>query len=126
MKKVWVLEKRTEGDLWDTEIVSNNYFKFCGEVIKFLGEKDFQASEELKKSLGPSNGLYSDSVKDQYKKVHDEVFGSYRVVEGQVPEDSKDFSDYEVVKVNEGVYKYLWYNKKSPSQLKNKKGDNNK
>lgn len=112
-KKVWVLEKKNE-DNWTAEILSNNYYKFCGEAIRKLGEVDAEAVKEYKKTLPPSNGVYSVQMNEGYKKVHNEIFSQYRVVQGQIPKESKALEDYAKYdsKVNEGVYKYVWMNKR--------------
>lgn len=113
MKKIWILEKK-EDDNWVSCVLSNNYYKFCGEAIRKLGEADLAAVQEYKKTLPPSNGVYSVQMNEGYKEVHNGVFAQYRVVQGQIPKESKSLEDYVKYdsKVNEGVYKYVWINKR--------------
>lgn len=97
---------------WKTYKVSNNYYKFCGECIRTLGREDALAIEALKKELG-SNTQYSEDTRAKFKNTHDWVYSQFRVVEAEVPKDSVYMLDYTVTKVNDGVYKYVWTNKKN-------------
>ena len=103
---------RTKVGDWKTYKVSNNYYRFCGECIRAIGREDALAVAALKKELGP-NTQYSEETKAKFRDVHNKVYSQFRVVEAEVPADSKYMLDYTVTKVNEGVYKYIWTNKKN-------------
>lgn len=96
---------------WKTYKVSNNYYKFCGECIRTMGREDALAVQALRKELG-TNTQYSEDTRSKFRDVHNQVYSQFRVVEAEVPAESKDMLDYTVTKVNDGVYKYIWTNKK--------------
>lgn len=119
-KKVDLHLNRVKVGDWAAHIVSNNYYKFCGAAIRCLGQVDSDAIKAFKESLGSSKEFYSEDIKSKFRDIHETVQSSYRVIEGQVPKDCKDlyrYVDYPV-KVNEGVYKYVWINKKLSSKSK--------
>lgn len=97
---------------WYPFKVFNNYYKFCGEVKRYLSLEDQKAIKALKAELG--NVPFSSDINAKFRETHLSVFNSYRVVEGEV-EDLKagiDMYNYNLVKVNDGVYKYLWGSKR--------------
>lgn len=115
MKKNWILEKK-EDDNWKYFFGSNNYYAFCGTTIKKLREVDKEETSKLKESLG--NVVYSDEIKAQFKKVHDKVRDSFRIIITELPDEEKisESSKYEVKEIKDGVYKYLWSVKSNPAK----------
>ena len=112
MKKVWALERK-EGDHWSTVICSMNYFRFCSDARKELDRADSEAASELKKEIGEVS--WSPVISDRFRKMHSEVRKMFRIVEGQIPKDSKErerYVDNPLVNINEGVYSYEWNNRK--------------
>lgn len=91
--------------------VFNNYYKFCGEVKRYLTLEDQRAIKALKEELGKVP--FTPEINTKFRETHLSVFNSYRVVEGEVEDSVKgdDMYNYNVVKVNDGVYKYLWNSK---------------
>jgi len=96
---------------WYPFKVYNNYYKFCGEVKKYLTLEDQKAVRALKEELGKVS--FTPEINTKFREAHLSVFNSYRVVEGEVEDSVKgiDMYNYNVVKVNDGVYKYLWNSK---------------
>ena len=96
---------------WYPFKVYNNYYKFCGEVKKYLTLEDQKAVKALKEELGKVS--FTPEINAKFRETHLSVFNSYRVVEGEVEDSVKgiDMYNYNVVKVNDGVYKYLWNSK---------------
>ena len=94
---------------WYPFKVFNNYYKFCGEVKRYLALEDQKAIKALKAELG--NVPFTSDINAKFRETHLSVFNSYRVVEGEVDNLSVNIYDYKVVKVNDGVYKYLWSSK---------------
>ena len=96
---------------WYPFKVYNNYYKFCGEVKRYLALEDQKAVKALKEELGKVS--FTPEINTKFKETHLSVFNSYRVVEGEVEDSVKgiDMYNYNVVKVNDGVYKYLWNSK---------------
>lgn len=108
MKKIWALEKR-EGDTWTFAEGNFNYKIFCYETKGYLQLKVNEASKNLKESLGVVP--YSDEIKQKYRDMYAELKDSFRVVEGEV-EDNAQLPPYNLIKVNEKVYKFLWDTKR--------------
>ena len=96
---------------WYPFKVYNNYYKFCGEVKRYLALEDQKAVRALKEELGKVS--FTPEINTKFREAHLSVFNSYRVVEGEVEDSVKgiDMYNYNVVKVNDGVYKYLWNSK---------------
>lgn len=93
---------------WYPFKVFNNYYKFCGEVKRYLTLEDQKAIRALKEELGKVP--FTPEINAKFRETHLSVFNSYRVVEGEVEDSVKgiDMDNYKIVKVNDGVYKYLW------------------
>lgn len=93
---------------WYPFKVFNNYYKFCGEVKRYLAIEDQKAIRALKEELGKVP--YTPEINAKFRETHLSVFNSYRVVEGEIEDSVKgiDMYNYNIVKVNDGVYKYLW------------------
>lgn len=96
---------------WYPFKVFNNYYKFCGEVKRYLALEDQKAIKALKEELG--NVPFTSDINAKFRETHLSVFNSYRVVEGEVEDLTAgiDMYHYNTVKVNDGVYKYLWGSK---------------
>ena len=96
---------------WYPFKVYNNYYKFCGEVKRYLTLEDQKAVRALKEELGKVP--FTPEINAKFRETHLSVFNSYRVVEGEVEDSIKgiDMYNYNIVKVNDGVYKYLWNSK---------------
>ena len=94
---------------WYPFKVFNNYYKFCGEVKRHLALEDQKAIKALKDELGKVP--FTSEINAKFRETHLSVFNSYRVVEGEVDNLSVNIYDYKVIKVNDGVYKYLWGSK---------------
>lgn len=94
---------------WYPFKVFNNYYKFCGEVKRYLALADQKAIKALKDELGKVP--FTSEINAKFRETHLSVFNSYRVVEGEVDNLAVSIYDYKVVKVNDGVYKYLWSSK---------------
>ena len=111
MKKVWVLEELNESGEWKYCLGNNNYYSFCGMVIKKLREEDKNAYLNLKESLGDVR--YSDEVKTQFKAQHNAIKDKFRVISAEIPDDKKisENIEYNIKEINEKVYKYLWMTK---------------
>ena len=96
---------------WYPFKVFNNYYKFCGEVKRYLALEDQKAIKALKEELGKVS--FTPEINAKFRETHLSVFNTYRVVEGEVEDKATtmDMYNYNLVKVNEGVYKYLWNSK---------------
>ena len=120
MKKVWILEKfasheemvkHCEGNKAMVEMAKNN--GMSAEEIASLEE--FAASYEKVMNENPEGLWYGFEGKVIYRQFCDVAKeairrnpeGKFRVVEGEIPEDSKYWTCYKLVKVNEGVLRYL-------------------
>ena len=102
----------TADETWNVFIANKNYYTFCGKAKEFLREKDAAAIKSLKDELGKVP--FSSEINDKFRKAHCEVRDSYRVVEAEVSDNwttDRPWENYNVVKVNDGVYKYLWNSK---------------
>lgn len=97
---------------WTVFIANKNYYTFCGKVKEFLRAKDAEAIKELKDELGKVP--FTPEINEKFRKVHCDVRDTYRVVEAEVSDNwtsDRPWENYNLVKVNEGVYKYLWNSK---------------
>lgn len=95
---------------WSPFFVINNYYKFCGEAKKKLSYADQRAIKALKEEIGKVP--FSEDINTKFKNTHLDVFNTFRVVEGEIEDNSTDLYKYNIVKVNDGVYKYLWCSKR--------------
>ena len=120
MKKVWILEKfasheemvkHCEENKAMIEMAKNN--GMSAEEIASLEE--FAAHYEKVMNENPEGRWYGFEGKIIYRQFCDVAKeairrnpeGKFRVVEGEIPEDSKYWINYKLVKVNEGVLRYL-------------------
>lgn len=97
---------------WTVFIANKNYYTFCGKVKEFLRAKDAEAIKALKAELGKVP--FTPEINDKFRKAHCDVRDTYRVVEAEVSDNwtsDRPWENYNLVKVNEGVYKYLWNSK---------------
>lgn len=120
MKKVWILEKfasheemvkHCEENKAMVEMAKNN--GMSAEEIASLEE--FAANYEKVMNKNPGGRWYGFEGKVIYRQFCDVARaairrnpeGKFRVAEGEIPEDSKYWIGYKLVKVNDGVYRYL-------------------
>lgn len=120
MKKVWILEKfasheemvkHCEENKAMVEMAKNN--GMSAEEIASLEE--FAANYEKVMNKNPEGRWYGFEGKVIYRQFCDVARaairrnpeGKFRVAEGEIPEDSKYWIGYKLVKVNDGVYRYL-------------------
>jgi len=108
MKKVWALERK-EKEAWIFVEGNFNYKTFCYETKGYLQLKVNEASKSLKEKLG--SVPYSEEIKQKYRDMYNELRDSFRVVEGEV-EDNAQLTPYNLLKINEKVYKFLWDTKR--------------
>lgn len=94
---------------WYPFFVTNNYYKFCGQVKKRLKDEDHHAIKLLKEEIGKT--AFTPEINAKFREAHLSVFNSYRVVEGEIEDNATDVYKYKTIKVNGGVYKYLWGSK---------------
>ena len=122
MKKVWLLEHfDSDSKKWVAVDGNSNYYKFCPLVKKKLNEADSRASEAIKRDY--TDSVWTEEIRNVFKESHNKIKNSFRIVQSQMPDESKDWRDYSEEKciVNEGVYSFLWNTK---NQYKDK--DNGK
>lgn len=121
MKKIWVLEKFITTDMMKAT------------MNKLMQDKDNAISENDRLASMKILDVYTDFVEknpdgcwlahrgkcnytdfcqvareDMRKMLNQKKKVQWRVIEGQIEDDSTTWSNYEVVKVNERVFKYLW------------------
>lgn len=108
MKKVWALEHK-EGDNWIFVKGNFNYKTFCFETKGYLQLKVDDAIKKLKGKLGFVP--YSEEVKQKYRDTYAACKDSFRIVEAESGEDNQ-LTPYNIIKVNEKVYKFLWDTKR--------------
>ena len=95
---------------WHPFFVINNYYKFCVEAKRRLSAADQKAIKVLKEEIGKVP--FSEDINTKFKNTHLDVFNMFRVVEGEIEDNGQDLYKYNTVKVNDGVYKYLWCSKR--------------
>lgn len=120
MKKVWILEKFASHE----EMVKHcEEYKAMAEMAKNNGMsaeeiasiEEFAANYEKSVNENPEGRWYGFEGKIIYRQFCDVAKaairrnpkGKFRVIEGEIPEDSKYWAGYKLVKVNEGVLRYL-------------------
>ena len=120
MKKVWILEKfasheemvkQCEENKAMVEMAKNN----GASTEEIASLEKFVANYEKMVNENPEGRWYGFEGKSIYRQFCDVAKaalrrnpeGKFRVVEGEIPEDSKYWIGYKLVKVNEGVLRYL-------------------
>ena len=121
MKKVWVLEKFASRDEMLQHQKENHVMvevakadnKYTAEQISAL--EDFAASYDKVVENNPDGRWYGFEGKIIYKQFCDcakaairrNPDGKFRVVKGEIPDDSKVWIGYKNAQVNDGVLRYL-------------------
>ena len=121
MKKVWILEKFATAEEQAkhytefVEMVENakNDGKMTDEQIAQL-EQGIAAYKKVvdENPDGRWYGFEGKAIYRQFCDVAKEAIrrnpeGKFRVVEGEIEDDAKYWTNYKMVKVNDGVYRYL-------------------
>ena len=121
MKKVWILEKFATAEEQAkhyaefVEMVENakNDGKMTDEQIAQL-ERGIAAYKKVvdENPDGRWYGFEGKVIYRQFCDVAKEAIrrnpeGKFRVVEGEIEDDAKYWTNYKMVKVNDGVYRYL-------------------
>ena len=121
MKKVWILEKFASREEMVKRCEEN---KMMVEMAKASGNytadqiaslEEFAADYEKVLKNNPNGRWYGFEGKIIYRQFCDVAKaairrnpdGKFRVVEGEINDDAKYWAGYKLVKVNEGVYRYL-------------------
>ena len=121
MKKVWILEKFASREEMLKHQEDN---KAMVEMAKASGDytaeqiaslEDFVVSYNKVVENNPNGRWYGFEGKIKYSDfcytakaaLRRNPEGKFRVVEGEIPDDSKTWIAYKLVKVNEGVLRYL-------------------
>ena len=121
MKKVWILEKFASREEMVKRCEEN---KMMVEMAKASGNytadqiaslEEFAADYEKVLKNNPNGRWYGFEGKIIYRQFCDVAKaairrnpdGKFRVVEGEIDDDAKYWAGYKLVKVNEGVYRYL-------------------
>lgn len=121
MKKVWILEKfasreemlKHQEENWVMVEMAKSSDKCTAEQISSL--EDFAASYDKVVENSPDGRWYGFEGKIIYRQFCDcakaairrNPDGKFRVVEGEIPDDAKQWIRYKFVKENEGVLRYL-------------------
>ena len=121
MKKVWILEKFASREEMLKHQAENRAMvemakandKYTAEQISSL--EDFAASYDKVVENNPNGRWYGFEGKIIYRQFCDcakdairrNPEGKFRVVEGEIPDDSKMWIGYKFIKENEGVLRYL-------------------
>lgn len=121
MKKVWILEKFVSREEMLKSQKENHFMvemakadnKYTAEQISSL--EDFAASYDKVVENNPDGRWYGFEGKVIYRQFCDcaknairrNPDGKFRVVEGEIPDNSSMWIGYRFVKENEGVLRYL-------------------
>lgn len=119
MKKVWILEKFATA-----EEQAKHYAEYADMVEYFKNNCDNEEAAKIERVVAnykkildenPNGRWYGFEGKVIYRQFCDVAKaairrnpeGKFRVVEGEIEDDAKYWTGYKVVKINDGVLRYL-------------------
>lgn len=120
MKKVWILERFADADKMvecygQMKAIFENAkgSEMTEEQIAQIEQAVIAYENKMKENPNgrwygfEGNVRYNDFCYIAKAAISRNPNSKFRVVEGEIPEDSKSWVDYKFVKVNDGVFRYL-------------------